>query len=112
MNNKINDNACLFCDTIFTRKTRLRGHLKNHCKSKNYCDELEKIKEKFYFIMNENELLKDKLKNNDNITNNITNNVNNNNTNNNTSNTLNKNQINNGTVKNNNIDIVQLVQFW
>ena len=104
-NNKINSNICSYCDTVFTRKTNLQRHMKDRCKSKNYCNELEELKEKFNFIMKENKLLKKSSNNSQNI-NNITNN--------NTSNTLNKNtnQINNGIVNNNNsVNIVQLVQF-
>jgi len=108
-NNKLNDNACLYCDTVFTRKTNLNRHMKERCKSKKYCDELELLKEKFDLIMKENELLK--KSSGGQIVNNTTNN--NNNTTNNNNNTLNNNtnnQINNGTV-NNNLNVVQLVQF-
>jgi len=109
-------NMCIYCSTIFTRNDNLQRHLNSYCKSKKYCDELEVLKEKFYLIVSENELLKEKLNNNFvgvNATNDTTNNIQDKNQiNNGTIN--NKNQINNGTINNNNnnnLNIVQLVQF-
>jgi hypothetical protein len=97
---KTHDNMCIYCETIFTRNTNLQRHLKDRCKSKKYYDELELIRKKLNIVIIENEHLKQELKNHN------TQVVNNNN---NTNNTL-ANQINNGTVNNNNVNI-QLVQF-
>jgi len=114
---KNNDNnTCMYCETTFTKKNNLQRHIKEYCKSKKYCDELEKIKLKFEALMSNNEhLLKEneELKKQINTNNShilTTNNKNSNNITNITSNTLNKNQINNGTINNNNLN-VQLVQF-
>ncbi len=114
---KNNDNnTCMYCETIFSTKSNLQRHLKDRCKSKKYCDELEKIKIKFEDVMNNNEhLLKEiedlKKENKElKITSSHIITTNNNNNNSNNTNTLNKNQINNGTINNNNLN-VQLVQF-
>ena len=79
----------------------MQRHIKEHCKTKKYCDELEKIKKKFEDSMNNNEhLLKEIEILKKQINSQIINNTN--------TNTLNKNQINNGVINNLN---VQLVQF-
>ena len=110
----INQIMCLYCNTSFTRNDNLQRHLNNYCKSKKYCDELEKLKEKFKSMADENELLKkenNELKHTHTDNNQTINNINNTNNILNKNHILNKNQINNGTVNNNNVNIVQLVQF-
>ena len=113
--NSTDKHVCTYCNTTFTQKVSLNRHLKDRCKSKKYCDELEILKEKFKSITSEMDKLKkenNELKQNhtDNkVINNTTNN-NTNNTNNINNNTNSNNQINNGTV-NNNVNVVQLVQF-
>jgi len=111
---KSNNNTCMYCEKIFTKKNNLQRHIKEYCKSKKYCDELEKIKIKFEDLMNNNDhLIKeiDVLKKENNVlknTSQITT-INNNNTlNKNSNNTTNN--TNNGTINNNNLN-VQLVQY-
>ncbi len=108
---KNDDKTCMYCETTFTKKNNLQRHIKEYCKSKKYCDELEKIKQKFENVMNNNEdLLKeiDELKKeNKELKKTNTSQII---TTNNTNKTLNKNQINNGNIINNNLN-VQLVQF-
>ena len=101
-------NTCKYCEKNFTRNNNLQRHLNGRCKSKKNIDELEKLKEKFNFLVNnyqnlekENENLKiinEKLKHKNINTAQIINN------------TITKNdnkQINNGIINNVNIQVVQ-----
>jgi hypothetical protein len=95
-------NTCIYCNKFFSRNDNLQRHLTTRCKSKKKYDELEMLKGKFLSLRSEIDKLKkenDELKHSH---------VDNNHPPTGTTNTI----INNGTVgSNNNVNIVQLVQF-
>jgi hypothetical protein len=109
INNDVNDNTCMYCETYFTRNTNLIRHLNGRCKSKKNFDELDRLKEKLDSVINNNEYLAKQIEDlrKENVNSKYTTVYNTNNAqivNN------NKSQINKGLILNNNLNI-QLVQF-
>lgn len=107
--NDVNDNTCMYCETTFTRNSNLLRHLNGRCKFKKNFDELELLKDKLDSVINNNDYLAKQIeylkKENEELKHTAlyknTQIINN---------TTNKNQINNGVILNNNLNI-QLVQF-
>jgi hypothetical protein len=109
--NDVNENTCMYCETVFTRNNNLIRHLNGRCKFKKNFDELEMLKEKLDSVINSNDYLAKQIENlrkeNEEFKNTTVYNTKNTKIINNIKNT---NQINNGVILNNNLNI-QLVQF-